>query len=241
MTRLVVSLIGSALLFWAWSPSNSVAAEKGEATVATLLSRVQARYAKIDRMSASFKQVTFNATLKREEVSSGIYYAEKPGKVRWDYKKPKPQHLLIVAGRVEFYVPADRQLIVSQAGQQEELKALLDFLGGRTSLLERFKVRLVDNAGQSPSPNRYRIRVVPRETFGNLLRLDLLVNKKTLLVEQTEYWDIYGNRTNVSFSDIRMPKSFEPSLFSLAVPKGVSVIDSAGNPVESYFSAKKSK
>jgi len=211
--------------------SDVLAAESGAASVATVLARAQARYAAIDRMQASFKQVTFNATMGKEEHSRGLYYAEKPGKVRWDYEKPVVQHLVVSGGRVLFYVPSDKQLVFSDASEMEELKALLDLLGGQRSVMGRFKARLLPDDKRKPKSDRYVVRIVPKKPMGNLLRLDLAINKKTFLVEETTYVDIYGNKTRISFSHIKMPKRFKSSLFALDVPQNVTVIDSAGNPV----------
>ncbi len=230
-----------ALIFWclAWllGLSAAFAAEVGEPSVATILAKVQARYASIERMQASFRQVTFNATMAKEQTASGFYYAEKPGKVRWDYETPEAQHLVISGGRVLFYVPSDKQLVYSEAGEVEELKALLDLLGGKGNIMERFKARLIDDDNEAQKLNRYIIRIVPRQPMGSLMRVDLAIDKKTLLVQETAYWDIYGNRTRMFFSGITMPKSFDSSLFKLNVPRDVAVVDAAGNPVKGGLSS----
>ena len=217
--------------------SVAVAAEGGEPSAGTILAKVQARYASIDRMRASFRQVTFNATMAKEQTASGLYYAEKPGKVRWDYETPEAQHLVISSGKVLFYVPADKQLVYSDADQVEELKALLDLLGGKGNIMDRFKARLIDDDQEAQKAGRYVVRIVPRQPMGNLLRVDLSIDKKRLLVQETAYWDIYGNRTRISFSGIKMPKSFDGSLFKLNVPRDVVVVDAAGNPVKGGLSS----
>lgn len=215
------------------------AAEETESpSTATVLANVQAKYAGIERIKAEFRQVTFNATMNREQVASGVYYAEKPGRVRWDYEKPEAQHLLISGGKVEFYVPSDKQLMVSEAGQVEELRAVLDLLGGKGNVLERFKARLVDDAATSKDSGRLTIRLVPRKPMGNLLKVDFVIDDKTSLVQESLYWDIYGNRTQVSFSQIETPKQFKSSLFKLDVPRDVIVIDSAGNPIHDYGASR---
>ncbi len=206
-------------------------AEGGAASVATVLARVQARYASIERMQASFKQVTFNATMGKEQSSSGLYYAEKPGKVRWDYERPEVQHLVVSGGKVLFYVPSDKQLIFSDASEMEELKALLDLLGGQSSVMARFKARLLADDKREPKSDHYIVRIVPKRPMGNLLRLDLAINRETLLVQESTYLDIYGNKTRISFSRIKMPKRFKSALFALDVPQDVTVMDSAGNPI----------
>lgn len=209
------------------------AAVNAEPSVATVVAKLQERYSLIERMKSQFKQESYNASMGKEQAASGAYYAEKPGKVRWDYEKPEPQHLLIANGRVEFYVPGDKQLVVSKAGEQEELKAVLDLLGGKQNVMDRFKARLLPRDDKKS----YCIRIVPKTPMGNLLRLDLSIDKKTYLVVETDYWDIYGNRTRVFFSHIETPKSFDSSLFKLNIPKGVSVMDTAGNPLPGYPSS----
>ncbi|MCD6327922.1 outer membrane lipoprotein carrier protein LolA [bacterium] len=207
-------------------------------TAGTILAKVQERYRTILRIKADFTQVTFNATMGKEQTASGVYYAERPGKVRWDYKKPEPQYLLVVAGKVEFFVPQDKQLVVNDASQVEEMKAVLDLLGGKKNVMERFKARLDKSAASKDEGGEYKIGIVPREPMGALLRLVLSIDKKTLLVRGTDYFDVYGNKTRVTFSNISMPKSFDKNLFRLDLPTGVAVMDSAGNSIPNYISSR---
>ena len=236
MERIIRLLVISYCVALLLGGSAAMAEEGGEASVATVLAKAQARYASIERIQSSFRQVTYNATMAKEQVASGVYYAEKPGKVRWDYEKPEAQHLVISGGRVLFYVPSDKQLVFSDAGQVEELKAVLDLLGGKGVVTERFKARLLDDDGEARNKDCYVIRIVPRKVMGSLLRVDLVIDRKTFLVLETAYWDIYGNRTRIFFSAITMPKSFESSLFKLDVPRDVVVVDAAGNPVKGGLS-----
>ena len=222
---------------WLVGLSAAAAQEGSPASVGTILAEVEAKYASIDRIQASFKQASFNAAMDKEQTASGVYYAEKPGKVRWDYDKPDEQHLVISGGKVLFYVPADKQLVYSDAGEVEELKAVLDLLGGKGSVLKRFKARLVDDDKEAQKAGCYVVRIVPRQPMGNVLRVDLAIDRKTLLAQETTYWDVYGNRTRVSFSDITNPKSFDSALFKLNVPRDVAVVDSAGNPVKGGLSS----
>ena len=216
-------------------------AESDAASVATVLARAQARYAGIERIQASFKQVTFNATMGKEQSSSGFYYAEKPGKVRWDYEKPEVQHLVVSGGKVLFYVPSDKQLVFTDASEMEELKALLDLLGGQSSVTARFKARLLADDQRGPKTDHYVVRIVPKRPMRNLLRLDLSIDRKTLLVQESAYWDIYGNRTRISFSRIKTPERFRSSLFRLDVPQDVTVVDSAGSPVREGLAPETSR
>ncbi len=236
MERFIGLLVVSCCVALLLGGSAAMAEDGGEASVATVLAKVQARYASIERIQSSFKQETFNATMAKEQVASGVYYAEKPGKVRWDYVKPEAQHLVISGGRVLFYVPSDKQLVFSDAGQVEELKAVLDLLGGKGVVTERFKARLLDDNGETRKDDRYVIRIVPRKPMGSLLRVDLVIDRKTFLVRETAYWDIYGNRTRIFFLSITMPSSFKSSLFKLDVPRDVIVVDAAGNPVKGGLS-----
>ncbi|MBN1593098.1 MAG: outer membrane lipoprotein carrier protein LolA [Candidatus Coatesbacteria bacterium] len=228
----LVAALSAAILICCSIAFADTADVSDDASAATVLAQAQTHYASIERLKSSFRQVTYNATMGKEMIASGVYYAEKPGKVRWDYEKPDVQHLVINSGRVLFYVPADKQLVYSDAGQVEELKAVLDLLGGKGSLLTRFKARLLDEK-EAATKGCKVVRIVPREPMGSLLRVDLSIDDETHLVKETAYWDIYGNRTKIYFSDITMPKSFDDTLFKLNVPRDVVVVDAAGNPIGS--------
>ena len=60
-----------------------------------LLEKVQARYSQIESLEGSFKQDSYVAALDEGEVSSGEMIFAKPGRMRWSYKQPREQEVVI--------------------------------------------------------------------------------------------------------------------------------------------------
>jgi len=234
----VFHIVLASLLSLVFSVGTIVSAEQDEATAATVMAKVREKYQSIQCMKADFKQLSYNASLGKELVSTGVYYTDKSGKVKWDYTTPEPQHILLSGGKLLLYIPKEKQLFVSEAGEVEELKAVLDLLGGECEMQERFKMRLITGESQKEAERAYVVRVVPRKPLGNLLRLDLSVDKKTHVVVATDYFDVYGNRTRVFFSNVDTSPKLEKSTFVLDIPDDVVTMDGAGNPLPNYSPAE---
>src|SRR5688500_7888381 len=55
---------------------------------ADIIGGVQAYYKNTQRLEATFRQRYTNTTFGKTSISDGKLYLDKPGKMRWDYKKP---------------------------------------------------------------------------------------------------------------------------------------------------------
>jgi outer membrane lipoprotein carrier protein len=73
----------------------------------------------LNTLSSDFEQVTFNADHSAMAESSGVFYIKRPGKFRWEYKKPGEQIIVADGKRVYVY-----DVELEQVSHQDQAKAL---------------------------------------------------------------------------------------------------------------------
>lgn len=183
----------------------------------SLLRRVEQRHARTNDLVARFSQSYRSGMLGRELTERGTLSIKRPGRMRWEYKDPEPK-LFVSDGRTfYFYVPADRQVIVSEQDPSRSLAARL--LSGRGGLADEFEVTL-----ESPlEEGVVRLKLVPRGGQADVERAFLDVEPsgriRAILLD-----DLQGNRTRFRFEAVRENRGLRDELFRFQVPDGVEVI-----------------
>jgi outer membrane lipoprotein carrier protein len=105
-----VSLVRSALALLIL-PLAAFAAEPGQALRDYLKG--------LDTLSSDFEQVTFNADHSAMAESKGVFYIKRPGKFRWEYRKPGEQIIIADGKRVYVY-----DVELEQVSHQDQARAL---------------------------------------------------------------------------------------------------------------------
>ena len=171
----------------------------------------------MEDLAARFTQSYRSGMLGREVVERGVVSIKRPGRMRWEYKDPEAK-LFVSDGRTfYFYVPADRQVIVSEQDIERSLAARL--LSGKGGLLEEFDASLDEPLEEGV----LRVKLVPRREQADVERAFLDVEPsgriRAILLE-----DVQGNRTRFRFESIRENTGLPDRLFRFEVPAGVDVV-----------------
>ncbi len=203
-------------------------------TLDEAVDRVQDRYEKIGNFQADFSQTSFLKTIKKKQISKGRVFIKKPGMMRWEYKEPEEQLIVSDGKIIWFYVPADKQVMMSSAGSAADSHVLNIFLSGSGKLRDTFKIEFEDDPkGHSErseeskllaQQEQYLLRLIPKKSQPNMAKLLIGVSKDDFKIETSIVYDIYGNQTIVNFSNIEMNKGIEEDLFRFEVPKGVRIV-----------------
>jgi len=193
------------------------AAPAGTGLADSLLHRIEERNGRTRDFVARFTQSYRSGMLGRETTERGVVFIKRPGRMRWEYKDPE-RKLFVSDGRTfYFYVPADKQVIVSEQDPQRSLAARL--LYGKAGLAEEFEAAVEE----PPEQGVVRLRLVPRREQPDVQRAFVDVEPsgriRAILLE-----DVQGNRTRFRFDDVRENTGLEDELFRFEVPKGVEVI-----------------
>ena len=183
----------------------------------SLVRRVEERHARTADLVARFTQSYRSGMLGREVVERGVVSIKRPGRMRWEYKDPEAK-LFVSDGRTfYFYVPADRQVIVSEQDIERSLAGRL--LSGRGGLLDEFDASLEEPIEEGV----VRLKLVPRHEQADVERAFVDAEPtgriRSILIE-----DPQGNRTRFRFESVRENTGLADRLFRFDVPAGVEVI-----------------
>jgi outer membrane lipoprotein carrier protein len=185
--------------------------------------RVQARYEGVRDLRGRFRQSTWSVALGEpsgapEEARGEVVFA-KPGRMRWSYESPEPSLVVSDGSKLWVFDPAAQEAQLLQVDQGFLSGAAIQFLLGQGRILDAFEV-------ESPEcdADPVRLVLVPREP-ATYERLELLVDRANGEIRQTEVFDLFGNRTRVTFEEVRTNTAPPDTLFRFEPPPGTRVLE----------------
>jgi outer membrane lipoprotein carrier protein len=188
-----------------------------EGLARNLVRTIEQHHAQTTDLVARFTQSYRSGLLGREITERGVVQIKPPGRMRWEYKDPEDK-LFVTDGRTfYFYVPADKQVIVSEQDVKHSLAARL--LSGKGGILDEFTATVEEPEEQGV----LRLKLVPRQPQSDVERATVDLEPRgrirAILLE-----DVQGNRTRFRFEDVRENTGVADRAFRFEVPKGVEVI-----------------
>ncbi len=188
---------------------------------ATLVARVQARYDRMRDLEARFTQRTASALAPSGEITTGRVVLAKPGRMRWSYETPEPSLVLSDGTTLWIYDPAAREAQKLSVGENFMSGAAFQFLLGSGRIADTFAVR----ADGCAAP-RARLTLVPKSE-ATYQHLELEIDTISGEAHSTAVLDLFGNRTDVAFSELRYDRGPDPRVFRFVPPPGVRVLELA--------------
>jgi outer membrane lipoprotein carrier protein len=179
-------------------------------------------------MSGGFKQDSFVAALDEGEQSSGEMKFAKPGKMRWSYKQPRLQEVVIRAGELWMYQPDKGQVMIDDIGAVLLSALPISFLMGIGNVTKDF-----DLVSACRGPDGVIIKLVPHGKAGGerderegLEGFDLLVDEGKSLPKGAKITSVGGNVTAIVFENLQLNRDLGGGeRFVLEYPKGVDILD----------------
>ena len=191
--------------------------------VAEIVRRVEAHYGNLQDFQAGFTQRLVHRIVHRTVEEGGTVAFKRPGRMRWEYRDP--EKLLVTDGsKSYFYVPEDRQVIVSHTpGGAMGLTpdSPLSVIMGETRLSDAFEVM---NSDTEPVAGGLVLRLMPRRHQEDFEEAEIEVHPANGQVIRVSLLDQQGNRTEFLFEDIRENRGLSDSLFRFEIPPGVDIL-----------------
>ncbi len=191
------------LLLWAALPS--MATTGGEQALRHFLQDLRS-------LQADFRQISLSADGGRMIESQGTLYLKRPGRFRWEYRKPNEQ--LIIADGERVWLQDTELDQISHQDQKTALQGTPAQLLISNAPLERLFRILPWDAGDQ----RDWVELQPREETGQIRRIRVaFLNGQldTLLME-----DQFGQLTRFSFQHLRRNLPLSDDLFQMKLPLG---------------------
>jgi outer membrane lipoprotein carrier protein len=179
--------------------------------------RLQDYLKEMNAYSANFVQTTHDAKGNLQQQGEGRFVLEQPGRFRWVVKQPFPQTVVSDGESVWVYDPDLEQVSIDHVderaaktpavlltGSTEEIKRYYRISSSRDSLKETFILNPKDE--------------------GSLFTMLVLNFVDEELVEM-QIEDSLGQFTKIAFTDVTVNPELEASVFSVAFPDYVDVLD----------------
>ena len=166
---------------------------------------------------ADFTQRVLSAEGRRIQSASGVMQFVRPGKFRWEYRKPYEQ-LIVGDGRKFWLYDPDLQQVTVKKLDAALGSSPAALLSGSNGIEHGFKLKnLGEHAGLD------WLEAVPRnrDTTFKSIRMAFDAHDELAVMELR---DNFGQDTVLRFSDMKRNPKLAPSLFRFKPPKGADVL-----------------
>ena len=191
---------------------------------AALVQRIQAHYDQVQDFEAHFIQRVVHRIVHKVIEESGTMAFKRPGRMRWEYQNPENKLFVTDGEKSYFYVPEDRQVIVSHTpGGAMGLAEGSPFsiIMGDTRLLDAFEVK---NSDSGPQVGGEVLLLIPRRPQEDFEEAEIEVRPENGQIIRVSLLDSQGNRTEFLFDEIRENRGLVDSMFRFSVPSGVDIL-----------------
>lgn len=180
-----------------------------------IVAAVEAKYADVTAMRASFVQTVRNPVFG-DDVQEGNVVLARPSRMRWTFGADERQ-FVTDGSTMWIWSKADNQVIryegfTPSAGGAESLLTSLDRLD------ELFAVDVRESSAAGT-----RLTLTPREE-GQVKGVELSLTAD-LLVDEVVITDAFDQVTELDFSAVELNVAAPPALFTFAIPAGAELIE----------------
>jgi outer membrane lipoprotein-sorting protein len=164
----------------------------------------------VTSLSADFVQEKHMKILARPLVSSGVFYFQSPASLRWEYRKPVRNILLMHDNRTDRYVETasglTRETGAGLQAMQIVLEQISQWLGGR------FDENPMFTANLEPGP---KIVLTPKEkSFSRMIHhIDLVLSERPGIIDSVVIYESEDSFTKLVFKNAVLNHPIDATLF----------------------------
>lgn len=219
LTRFAVAVLALAA---ATVPEARTPAQ-GSPSAGELAAAIQRRYASVRDFTAAFTHTYQGGVLRQKTVERGTLAVKKPGRMRWTYTAPERKEFVSDGRKLYSYMPADRQVIVSDVPSDGGDTTAALFLAGRGDLARDFTAVLDGSTAAA-----HRLKLTPKKKQQEFDTLTVQVRRDTLQIESLVAQDRQGGTSTFVFSGLKENVGLPDSAFVFKTPRGVQVVKAGG-------------
>jgi len=202
---------------------SAASGRAADPTAAELAEALQRKYDAVRDFSADFVHTYQGGVLKKQLTERGKVLIKKPGKMRWDYTAPEKKLFVSDGSKVYFYIPADKQVIVSPVPPNAETTTPALFLAGKGRLTSQFTPSFVELPAGLPAGSR-ALKLVPKSKQPDYDWLLLAVDPATLAIRGLVTIDAQGGTSTFAFTNLKQNVGLADDQFTFKIPRGVDVV-----------------
>lgn len=203
-----------------------------EQDINAIVEKIQDKYEKINEFQAEFVQEAEVAALDTTEKASGKVWFKKPGRMRWDYRKPHEDQIVSDGENIWYYNSQEQQVMKSSLEHLNSETSSTTLISGLGQLEKLFDAEFANDKNINTSDDNYLISLSPKERLGSDEPYDKIiisVDKKDFMVKEIYLFDPFGNKTKITLSHFKINKGISDSLFDYSPPKGAELVDTTGS------------
>lgn len=193
------------------STSLALASEAGNALL-PLLNR-------INTLQANFTQTVYDNHNQAVQQSFGTLVLSRPGKFRWDVKKPIPQLIVANLSRLWIYDP-DLEQVTIRAFSANATDAPALLLSHPDATLEAtYTVSSIQK--KQSSLQWFSLKPKKKDSLFDEVQLGFQQGQ----LQEMRLLDHLGHTTQIEFNHVQVNGNVSPTLFTFKIPKQADVID----------------
>ena len=168
-------------------------------------------------MQAQFTQRFTPKGFKTSQTESGTVVFGTLPMMRWSYTRPEQKTFVFDSQKSWLYIPADRQVTISNLDEQKRTELPFLVLGDSAARERHFIVK------ESKRGSVITTTLQPRAASAMIRSVSVGSDATSHMIQRIEYTDREGNRTTFDFSGFQR-KPATADLFKFSPPPGVQVV-----------------
>jgi outer membrane lipoprotein carrier protein len=193
---------------------------QAEPSAETVARALQSRYQGIRAFAADFEQTYRGGVLRTASRERGTVKIKKPGRMRWVYSAPEKKEFVSDGTKVYTYIPADRQVFVTDLPSDGSASTSALFLAGRGDISRDFTAAFAS----SPVPGTTALKLTPRKPQPDYEYLILAVDPATSQLRALVTHDRQGGDATLTFSNMQENQQIADKEFEFRIPRGATVV-----------------
>jgi outer membrane lipoprotein carrier protein len=218
-----VRVVGTAAVVAVAALLSIVPAAAQKETAPELAAALQRKYDGIRDFSADFVHTYRGGVLNRQLRETGMLLIKKPGKMRWEYKTPERKLFVSDGLKVYYYLPQDKQVIVSKVPSDDRATTPALFLAGKGNIGRDFTASFADSEAAQPEGTR-ALKLVPKKPEPDYEWLVLSMDPGTLALRGLTTVDAQGGTSSFAFTNLKENIGLADKPFVFAPPRGVEIV-----------------
>jgi len=192
-------------------------------SVSDIARQVDRRYNHLQSMESNFTEI-YRGAGGIDRTESGALYLKRPGKMRWDYREPRPKLFLSDGRTAWFYVPGEQQARKTSVKKLEDLRSPIRYLLGKTRLEKEFAALSLAPDVKPLDSGDVVLRGIPKgmEDRVDEVLLEITPGRRIrrIVIQEAD-----GSTTEFRFSDEKENVPIADSRFRFTPPPGVEVVE----------------
>jgi len=198
------------------APASAAAKEGSD------LGRMRKFLTGLQSLQGQFVQHSVNRAVGEDREAAGEVWIERPDRVRWHFKSPAEQDVLINGGEMWVYSPELEQVVVRRLAPGDLERTPLAFLAGVAALEDLYEMKELPPRGHE---EEIQLLLTPKKEGGSFQSVSLRVLRDGLVLAGLEIVDQVGNLTSITFHGLKTNQPVDPAHFVLSLPPGTQRIE----------------